>query len=258
MKANNLLVVILHSCIARPPEIKDEWLAPGHGLLLEGAEAETDRGTDKLYDFRDIIENQQLIFPYSQIYINASRDPHNLDEAVPLNIREKAIYLPSKEPSLELRQELINKYYYPFYEQIRQTGKSLILNGHSTVAGHGSMGVEKLDWDIVLSDWLEYQGKVIRFAPPGYIDFYATEIQKRRPALRIGKTSVYSSTYDGVCVSFGWDGEEPQDNRVPVIHQETDEGLYITSNQIDEQNLRNLRSLFAESLWVTMQHFKLS
>lgn len=255
MKASQLLVVTLHSSTARPPELKNEWLSGHQSSLLEGDAAETDRFTSELYDWRAILGNQQIEFPYSQVYINASRHPQDLAEVVPLQIRDQSIYRPGFEPSRPLRQALIKNYYLPFYEAVKQTSKSLILNGHSTVVGHASLGTQVLKWDIVLSDSLEYRGQLIRFAPAGYIDYYAAEINQRLPHLRIGKNSVYLSVYDHLCVTLGWDGLSTQNHRVPVIHQETDESLYITDGQLDRSKLQSLRQVFAMSILATMRHF---
>lgn len=74
----------------------------------------------------------------------------------------------------------------------------------------------------------------------------------------IGKNSVYLSVYDHLCVTLGWDGLSNKNHRVPVIHQETDKNLYITDDQLDLQKLQPLRQVFAESVWATMQHYKLN
>jgi len=100
--------------------------------------------------------------------------------------------------------------------------------------------------------------QLIRFAPARYIDLYADEINKKMPGFNIGKNSVYLSVYDHLCATLSWDGLSLKKHRVPVIHQETDESLYITSDQLDQKTLQHLRQVFAESIWATMQYFDLN
>ena len=123
--------------------------------------------------------------------------------------------------------------------------------------GHASLGSQVLKWDIVLSDSLKYNGQLIKFAPAGYIDFYAGEINKRMPNLIIGKNSVYLFVYDHLCATLGWDGSSNKNHRVPVIHQETNESLYIIDDQLDLPRLHHLQQVFAEAILATMQYFNL-
>jgi hypothetical protein len=139
------------------------------------------------------------------------------------------------------------KYNLPFYEEVRKTKKCLILNGHSTIRGHSSLKNEKLTDDIVLSNYLVYKNKKIIFCPTSYIDFYAKELKKRLPDIKIGKNSVYISSYDYICHRFG--------KKIPAIHQETEESLYINGNKINKIKLKVLRKAFAESLLATLNHF---
>lgn len=258
MDAKNLLVVIPHASIDKPKEIEETWLSEHQKQLLFTETAETDRGTDQLYDFRNILHNKQLVFPISQIYINICRHPDNLAEAVPLHIRELPVYKPGSEPNVELREKLISEYSYPFIEEIKSTKKTLLLNGHSMVAGHSSLGNEDLSDDIVLSDWLKYNGQVIRFAPKEIIDFYAQEIKQRLPKLKIGRNSVYTATYDHVCATFGWDGISQHDeSRIPVIHQETNEALYLEGDTVIPEKITVLKRAFTEAILETMKHFDL-
>lgn len=251
----NVLVIIPHAGLSRPREISVEWLSEYNEQLIYSEDCETDRETDKLYDLRDILGNKQLIFPISQVYINVSRQPEKLDESVPLFIREIPVYQRGKEPSIELRNKILKKYYYPFYEKIKKTKKTLILNGHSMIAGHASLGEEKIEEDIVLSDWCNLNGRRIQFAPKKLVDFYADQLRKRLPNLKIGRNSVYVSSYDYICAIFGTGNEKGNHDRVPVIHQETNENLYLRNNKIDYKKLNFLRKVFAEAISSTIDRF---
>ena len=247
------MVIIPHGSVGRPPEIKKSWLSENQNQLLFGVSSETDRGTGQLYDFRKILHNRQLVFPYSQVYINAVRNPKMLNDSIPTSIRGVSVY--KKALDRKFRKKLLVKYFLPFYKKIGVAEKTIIFNGHSTVAGHSGLGKEKFNDDIVLSNYMIDKGKRIYFAPNKYLDFYAKELKKRAPFLKIGKNSVYSSVYDHICAKFGWDGKSARGKRVPVIHQETDEGLYIQNNKINLKKLKRLRKVFAESLLATMEHF---
>jgi len=256
-KAKKLLVIGPHSGTKRPSEIKKEWLSEYQNRFLYGNDCETDRYTEKLYDFRKILTNHQIVFPYSQIYINICRSINNLNDVFPLYINKLPVYKIIENINLKLKKKLLKKYYFLFYKQIGKIDKKLILNGHSTIAGHQSLGKEKLNADIVLSNYLKYERKIIKFAPDEYLDFYENEIKKRMPFLKIEKNSIYISTYDAICYKFGWDGISKKTGRVPVIHQETNEKLYMDSNKINFKKLKILRNCLAKSLFATMKHFKL-
>jgi len=256
--SKGILVVIPHSGIKRPKEIKKEWLSEYNYELIHTEDCETDRGTKELYNFRKILGNKQLTFPVRQIYINICRHPKKLNESVPLLIRNTPVYKKGKELSVELRKKLLEKYYFPFYKKITNAEKTIILNGHSMIAGHESLGAENLKEDIVISDWEKLNGKLIKFAPKELADFYASELRKRLPNLKIGRNSVYTSYYDHICAIFGTDKKTKEDNRVPVIHQETLESLYMEGNKVNGRKLEILRKAFAESLLSTVNYYKLS
>ncbi len=255
-RTNRLLAVIPHSSVARPKEIKKSWLSEDEKIFLYSKTAETDRGTKELYDFTKILGNKQLVFPHSQIFINVCRKRQNLNESVPLDIRGERVYKKGKEPSLKIRKELIKKYYEPFINRIEKTKKSLILNGHSTIAGHGSLDNKKLGYHILLLNYFIVSGKKKVCAPLKIIKHYAIELKKRFPNLKIGLNKEYNHGYETIGVEFGTD-QICEGRKVPVILQETDESLYMKGDKINYQKLNRLRKAFASSLLSTMEKFKL-
>lgn len=256
-KRNDLLVIIPHSGLARPKEIKSSWLSKYNHKLLHSEDCETDRGTDKLYDFRKILGNKQLLFPISQIYLNICRDPNRLDWAAPFYIRNTPVYKEGKEPSDKFRKMLLQRYSLPFYNKLKKMKKLLALNGHSTITGHESLNSEDVA-DIDISEHREVFGKVIQCAPKEVADFYADELRKRLPNLRIERNTSYSSVqiYDYICDYFGWDGKSKKGFKFPIIHQETNENLYIENNRINYRKLNTLKNAFAESLSSTINLLK--
>jgi hypothetical protein len=258
LRLPELLVVIPHASVSFPREIPRSILVKDYKKFLIGEESETDRGTASIYNLKKTLDNNVLSFPVSQVFINVCRNPNNLDEACPLFIRDAPIYRKGMEPNIHLRRALVERYSLPFYKSIQNTKKGLILNGHSTIAGHSSLGNEKLQDDIVLSSFLIAEGEKIQFCPDYIIAKYKDELKKRLPDLKIGVNSVYLDSYDQMCVMFGGNFNGMNSVRVPIIHQETDENLYINKNgKVIKENVEKLRKAFAESLYYTMRSLKL-
>lgn len=80
MTGSDILVVVPHSGISIPPEISLEDLTDDFTALLKNV----DWFTEWLYDFRDILGNRQLVFPYCSGLLDANRDPADIDECVPV------------------------------------------------------------------------------------------------------------------------------------------------------------------------------
>ncbi len=248
---NDILVIIPHASTKRPRELKKEWLTKNQEYLLRSGDAETDRYSELLYDFRRIIGNQQLLFPFSQVYINVCRHPQKLGEICPYEICGKKIY--KKDISDQLREILVQKYATPFFDEIRNFKGSIILSGHTTISGHSSLEDINLPHQIIISNIIEKGSRTRKFAPDKLIRIYVEELRKRLPDISIGVNSVYVEVYDYICDRFGW---QKGRKGTPIIHQETDESLYIIDNRLDLKKLKMLKTLFAEALVETDKRFK--
>lgn len=255
IQTKNLLIVIPHAGLKRPKEIPARWLSRDIEKIIE---TETDWYTDLLYDFREILSNNQLIFPINQVFINACRHPGILDSCVPLNVNGNKIY--TRNPSAVLRRKLVKRYLDPFYEKIQKTRKTFILDCHSFVKGSLDNEGKEIKNDIILTDIvtsnLDPKGG-LKTAPEGYLDFYRRELKKRLPELTIGKNSFYNSVYDHILAMNSWDGIRMKGNRVPIIHQETNEKLYISNGKPDMKAIARLKRAFSDSVYQTMKHFYL-
>jgi hypothetical protein len=239
------LVLIPHASTERPPEIKREWLSKNQRQLLYSDSSETDRGSERIYDLKSVIGCEQLIFPYSQVYLNACRHPDVIEQICPVSIRGTVVYKTGREPSPDFRRKLVRKHVEPFFKRVGKFKGKLILNGHTTIAGHSSME-EELNYDIFVYDQGMIRGRKRIFAPNGLVERYATELRQRLPRLRIGvNPPLYVDVYDRFCYDFGW---RRSGGGIPTIHQETDEGLYIKNNRMIPAKVRQLRNAFAESL----------
>lgn len=247
-----ILVIIPHASKKKPKEIKKQWLSKNQRYLLYSENCETDRGSELLYDFRKLINNQQALFPISQIYINICRSPNKLNEICPQEIRGIKVY--NQDISNQFRKKLVSKYAIPFYKKIEKFNGDIILTGHTTIDGHSSLKTS-LSHHIILSNVGVMQKREIRkFAPDKLIKIYSEELKKRLPWIRIGFNSVYTEVYDYFSDRFGW---QEKGNGIPLIHQETDESLYIRSNKINVKQLNKLKRVFAESLVETAKRFRL-
>jgi hypothetical protein len=247
--SSKILVCIPHSGIACPPEISISTLSEHQQAL---AENNVDWYTNHLYNFEDFLGNSQVIFPYSQVYINANRHPDTLDESVPLILDGLQVYKTGLEPSVEQRQ-LMLKHHLNFHHAIAGYEKIFILDGHSTVTGHqDAAGIEAVD-DIIISDWQKSKldpPDGIRTAPTGYLETYGEELERRLSGfnIRITQNTTYSATYGHVMATHGWDGKFENKHRAPLLLQETNEALYIKNGIPDVKAIEELRRIFSEAI----------
>ena len=200
--SKELLVIIPHSGTKIPSEIIISSISKKGFEMVGSPNAETDWFSDKLYDFRKILHNKQLVFPYSQVFLNVCRSPENINSAVPVSIRGNPVFEKNSIPTLEERKNLLKKYYLPFYEKIKSFKGKLIFNGHTTVSGHSSLN-SGLNYDIALSSFFIQNGKKIIFAPEKVLMIYAKELKKRFPSLRIGINDLYMDVYEYICGLVG-------------------------------------------------------
>jgi len=246
----NILVSIPHAGISCPPEIPLKSLSD---YQQELAINNVDWFTNHLYDFRDILDNHQVVFPYNQVLINVNRHPDNLEESVPLSVDDISVYKNGQEPSSELRKHLIRKYHYRFHNDIASYQKIFIFDGHSTVTGLADAGGDVVKDDIIISDWQMSKHDPpggIKTAPEGFLDVYAEELDRQFSGfqIKLSTNTTYSSTYGYIMASHGWDGKSIKGSRVPLILQETNEKLYIKNGIPDVLMIEELRRIFAESL----------
>ncbi len=245
-----ILIIIPHASRQRPKEIKKKWLSKNQRYLLYSETSETDRYSEQLYNIKKF-GFQQIFFPISQVYINICRDPKKIDEICPIGIRGKKVY--NTNLSKDFRKKLIRKYTFPFYKKIEKFKGKLILNGHTTISGHSSMEKD-LPHQIVISNIMKKGKSTRKFAPDNIIKIYVDELRKRLPDVKIGINSIYVEVYDYLCDRFGW---KEKGRGIPLIHQETDENLYIENNKLNQKKLNRLKKIFAESLIETCRRLKL-
>jgi len=252
MKEKNLLVIIPHSSTNLLPEIKKNYLSKEGREMIYSRNAETDWFSEKLYNFCNILGNEQIIFPYSQVFLNVCRNPKYFDSSVPTKIRGISVFKKNFIPTVNERKKFVEKYSLPFYQQISNFKGKLIFNGHTTIPNHSSLNSE-LKYDIALSSFFIRDGKKVVFAPEEILLLYANELKKRFPNLRIGINDLYLDVYEYICDKFGWKGEGS--SGIPIIHQETNEELYFKKGIFNEKELDKLRKGFADALNETLKKY---
>jgi hypothetical protein len=251
MTRQPLLVVIPHSGILVPKEIPLESLSEQFPSLLQNV----DWYTHWLYDFRDILNNRQLVFPYCSLILEANRHPELLDDSVPLkDVYGRALYRPGHEPDPMLRAGLAQKHLSSFHcaiETAISDGAAFLLDGHSTVPARG-VGQNQIELMNFQHSPLDEHPQV--FSPPIFIETYAEELARRLPEVKVTvNASEYCTVYGHVCAAHSIDAMGRVGNRVPAILQETSERLYRNPDgALNATALNRLRRAFAEAMFETL------
>lgn len=252
-----LLVVVPHSGIVIPDEIPLDSLSDDFPGLIRNI----DWYTNWLYDFRDLLDNTQIVFPYCSLVLEGNRHPDILDDSVPLkDVRGIPIYRPGREPEERLRKFMSEKYLHPFHQAISEEitrGKQFFLDGHSTVSARG---VSENQIDLMNFQVTELEGKPRYFCPDKIIEAYAEALQKRLPGVNVTiNGSEYYTTYGHICAEHSVKSFKREGNRVPALLQETNEKLYRNADRTPNiEVLNRLRRAFAESLVEMRQEVGLS
>lgn len=252
MQFKEMLVVIPHSGILIPSEIPFDSLSEEFPVLMRNV----DWYTNWLYDFRDILNNSQLVFPYCSLILEANRHPDSLDDSVPLKDgSNRPVYRSGLEPDIKLRQSLSQKYLHLFHQNISReiaSGKIFMLDAHSTVTAKGvaDSQIELMNFQIPDKD-----GKPKYFCPEAVIETYANELIKRLHGVKVTiNQSRYDKVYGHVCGEHSINSLSRVGKRVPAILQETNQKLYINSdNTPDLAALETLRRACAEALYQMSQ-----
>jgi N-formylglutamate amidohydrolase len=247
MVLKELLVVIPHSGIVIPGEIPLESLSERFPMLVQNV----DWYTNWLYDFRDLLENRHIVFPYCSVIVEANRHPDILDDSVPLkDVRGESVYRAQREPDDDLRKVLSKKYLTTFHGTIGdsiESGAEFLLDGHSTVTARGVMD-NQIDLMNFQHSYLDEKPRY--YSPDVYVKAYAMEIRKRLPEVKVTvNSSEYYTVYGHVCAAHSVNAMGRVGNKVPAIIQETNERLYRNPDRTPNvEAINRLRRVFAESI----------
>jgi N-formylglutamate amidohydrolase len=248
MKFKELLVVIPHSGIIVPGEITLDSISDD----FSGLTRNVDWYTNWLYDFRDILGNSQLIFPYCNLILESNRHPNTIDESVPLqDIFNVPVYRKGLEPDEKLRMKLSRKYLRTFHQRIQsqiEKGIMFMLDAHSTLTARGMTDnqVELMNFQVNSEEkGLTY------FCPDILIEIYANALIKLLPGIKVTvNQSRYDKVYGHICAEHSTNTITRVRNRVPSILQETNQKLYVNADRTpDYKALETLRRAFAEALY---------
>jgi len=252
MPLEQLLVVIPHSGIMVPNEIALENLSEEFPSLVQNV----DWYTHWLYDFRDILGNRQVVFPYCSPILDGNRCPDLLEDSVPLrDVYGRPVYRQGWEPDQALRKRLAEKYLDPFHRDIEKSiaeGAAFLVDGHSTVPARG-VGENQIDLMNFQDSPLDKEPKV--YSPQIYIETYARELAKRIPDVNVTvNASEYYTVYGHVCAAHSINAMGRVGSRVPSILQETCDRLYRNPDKtLNVKAINRLRRAFAESIHETLR-----
>jgi len=247
MAMKELLVVIPHSGIVIPAEIPLDSLSEDFPRMVRNV----DWYTDWLYDFRDLLDNRQIVFPCCSLILEANRHPDRVDDCVPLHdVLGQPVYKSGREPEPALRRALADKYLRPFHAAIAghiSSGAEFLLDGHSTVTAR-SMADNQID--IMNFQHSSLDDGPVHFSPQEYAEVYAEELRRRLPEAKVTvNASEYHDVYGHVAAAHALNGRKRVGGRVPALVQETNEGLYKHPEHTPDVNaLNRLRTAFARSL----------
>jgi N-formylglutamate amidohydrolase len=248
MDFKELLVVIPHSGILVPEEISVGSLSREFSGLMR----DVDWYTNWLYDFRDILGNSHLEFPYCSLILEANRDPGNLTDSVPLcNRLGEPLYRSGSEPDGETRRLLARKYLVPFHRNVSRHivrgKKRFMLDAHSTITSHGigDNQIDLMNYQVSVTDNMKTY-----FCPDVFIETYASELDRKLPEVKVTiNKSRFDNVYGHICGRHSVNSVGRQGDRVPAILQETNQKLYMNADGTpDIEAIETLRRSFAESL----------
>lgn len=252
MTGSDILVVVPHSGVVIPPEISLEDLTDEFSTLIKNV----DWYTQWLYDFRDILTNRQLVFPYCSILLEANRDPADIDECVPLrDVFGRTVYRSGYEPSVSMRAAWSEKYLKPFHRSIEENiaaGAGLLFDGHSTVTARG---IADNQIDLMNFQQSDRDEKPLYYCPDVIVETYAAELRKRLPDVLITvNASDYIKIHGHVCAAHSVNAMKRIGSRAPAFIQETNERIFKnTDGTPNVAQINRLRRAFAESLIQTLQ-----
>lgn len=251
MADSGIIVVVPHSGIVIPSEIPLDALSDDFPILAQNV----DWYTDWLYDFRDILGNRHLTFPYCSIVVEANRLPEALDDSVPLrDVHGRPIYREDREPSVEIRKRMAAKYLAAFHQSIEENiaaGATFLLDGHSTVTARG---VAENQIDLMNFQHSPLDDGPLYYCPDVFVETYAGELRQRVPDVHVTvNASDYYRVYGHVCAAHSVNAMTRVGSRVPALIQETNERLYKNADGTPNLAAVNrLRRAFAESLAQTL------
>jgi len=252
MTQADILVVVPHSSVAIPPEIPLEDLSENLPELIKNI----DWYTQWLYDFRDFLNNRQIIFPYCSILLEANRDPAIIDESVPLqDVFGRPIYRKGCEPSVSMRTAWSDKYLKPFHRSIEENisaGAGLLFDGHSTITARG---VADNQIDLMNFQKTDRDKEPLYYCPEIIVETYAAELRKRLPDVLVTiNASEYINVHGHVCAAHSVNATKRVGSRAPSFIQETNARLFSHENGTpDFAQINRLRRAFAEALSQTVQ-----
>ena len=248
--SEQILVIIPHSGDDLPIEIEDDDIKES---VSDDLYIEMDVGTDVIYDFRDKLGNNQILFPIHRGIIDPNGDPDHLDDSIPVKtIFDHDIY--RKKPSNEFRKDLLAQYHTKFHDYLSQQAEKclMIFDSHSTQVGDKDDFGDRFDSDIAVANKQinVYDGKVVQnTCDDDLLNYYAEALEKELDGkYNIGINTKYLvNTYGYIEGRYGQSKNELYSK--PVLLQEINEAMYTDEHgNFDTDEMEFLRISFAKAL----------
>lgn len=263
-----IAIVIPHAGLEVPPEIEGRLKISKEQIFNEA-----DAFTDMIYDYRERVLHW-LSFPYARALIDVNRpaDPklhHRVGDGV---VKRKTsygdpVFLPDKEPDSILEQQLIEKYWHSWHNQLSEIandeGVKLVLDCHSMAAVGPTTYDDpaKLRPRISASNMGDNEGNprsenALITAPPALTKQFAEQFGAALediPALApVGKAYDVNQPFSG-----GWDIRLHGSKEQPWVMIELSRAMYIVGEQhgntpIASANEQRI-SLLRERIWSVIE-----
>ena len=247
---SKVIVVIPHSSDVIPPEIDQTTIIPN---AAEELYIEMDVGTDFIYDFRDELQNQQIIFPWHRGIIDVNQHPKTLDDCIPIKtFWDHDIY--TKQPTKEKRLFLLKKYHKTFHDDLSKMAEDaiLIFDSHSTSKNDKDDHGDRFESDITVANMQvtsDTGNTLADTCDKELMDLYVDYITEAFDGkYKIGTNSKYLiNTYGYIEGRYGQ--RKDTSYSAPVLLQEINEAMYTDEKgNFDREAMIYLRNVFAQGL----------
>jgi len=247
---SKVIVVIPHSSDAVPPEVDQTTITPEAKKELY---IEMDVGTDFIYDFRDELQNQQIIFPWHRGIIDVNQYPKILDDCIPTKtFWDHDIY--TKQPTKDERLFLLKKYHKTFHDDLSKMAEDalLIFDSHSTSKDDKDDHGDRFESDITVANIQvvsDTDDTLMETCAKELMDLYVDYIIDAFDGkYKIGTNTKYlTKTYGYIEGRYGQRKDMPYST--PVLLQEINEAMYTDEKgNFDRKAMIYLQSIFAQGL----------
>jgi len=243
-----ILVSIPHGGWKIADEIKDIWALSKKDAFHDG-----DPFTSEIYDFSDRVEFQ-IVMEYYRAVVDLNREPDDIAPKNPdgviksLTCWNVPVYKQNSLPDKQLQKFLLDKYYYPYHqqmeEQIKNPAVKLAVDCHSMAAKSppieadagavrpliclGNLGDENGDIEPVFNR-VTFSPELIKFMAEEFKTVFEHEDLEVDPPA----AATMNVPFNGGNITRRYGGRG-----VPFVQIEMSRALYLSKNYFDEAGLK--------------------